>query len=123
MNRLIISQQALPIAALVVSVTSVASPRAQENCRPIRFAPGHSAVTVQGIAPPDDAVCYSFAAGAGQTARLKVTGTNMIVSVIGIGDARDSWTFTTRAQAYKFVVGQLMRSVTPEPYTVTLSIR
>jgi hypothetical protein len=76
-----------------------------------------------GTAPPEDTICYSFAAGAGQTARLRVTGNNMIISVIGVGDGRDSWTFTTKAQTYKFIVGQLMRSVTLEPYTVTLSIK
>ena len=57
---------------------------------------------------------------AGQTAQLKVTGN---ISVIGIGDAQVSWTFKTTAQTYNFVVGQLMRSVKPEPYTVTLSVK
>ena len=65
-------------------------------------------------------VCHSYIAVAGQTAQLKVTGN---ISVIGIGDAQVSWTFKTTAQTYKFVVGQLMRSVKPEPYTVTLSVK
>lgn len=60
---------------------------------------------------------------AGQTARLRITGNNIIISVLGVGDARDSWTFTTKAQTYEFVVGQLMRSVSPERYTVALSVR
>jgi hypothetical protein len=47
----------------------------------------------------------------------------MIISVTGIGDAQVSWTFKTMAQTYKFVVGQLMRSLKPEPYTVTLSVK
>jgi hypothetical protein len=47
----------------------------------------------------------------------------MIISVIDVGDARDSWTFRTKAQTYKFIVAQLMRSVTNEPYTVTLSVK
>lgn len=84
---------------------------------------GQSSATIHGIAPPEDTICYSFAARAGQTARPRITGNNMIIPVVDIGDARTSWTFTTKAQTYEFVVGQLMRSVTPERYTVTLSIR
>jgi hypothetical protein len=112
------------LSGIVVGLLSLtAAARAQENCSPVQFTKGQSSATVKGTAPPEDTICYSFAAGAGQTARLRVTGRNMIISVIGVGDARDSWTFTTKSQTYKFIVGQLMRSVTPEPYTVTLSIK
>jgi hypothetical protein len=99
------------------------SPHAQENCTPVRFEHGKSSATIRGTAPPDDVVCYTFDAATGQTASLKVAGRNLIISVIGVGDARDSWTFKTKAQTYKFVVGQLMRSVTNEPYVVTVSIK
>ena len=30
---------------------------------------------------------------------------------MGIGDARELWTFKTKAQTYEFIVSQLMRSV------------
>jgi hypothetical protein len=96
---------------------------AQDKCTSIHFAPGQSSATVKGVSPPNEPVCYSFAAAAGQTATLKVNGRNIVISVIDVGDARDVWTFTTKAQTYKFVVGQLMRSVTSEPYTVTLSLK
>jgi hypothetical protein len=99
------------------------SPHAQENCTPVHFEHGKSSATIRGTAPPDDVVCYTFDAATGQTASLKVAGRNLIISVIGVGDARDSWTFKTKAQTYKFVVGQLMRSVTNEPYVVTVSIK
>ena len=95
----------------------------QENCMPIHFERGKSSAVIRKISPPDDSVCYTFAAAAGQTASLKVSGNNMIISVIDVGDARDSWTFRTKAQTYKFIVGQFMRSVTREPYTLTLSIK
>jgi hypothetical protein len=101
----------------------VATAYAQDKCTSIRFAPGQTSTTVKGVSPPNEAVCYTFAAAAGQTANLKVTGRNMVISVIDVGDARDVWTFTTKAQTYKFVVGQLMRSITSEPYTVTLSVK
>jgi hypothetical protein len=97
--------------------------RAQENCTGVQFAQGQSSATIRGTAAPDQAICYSFTAAAGQTAQLKVTGNNTVVSVIGVGDARASWTFRTKAQTYIFVVAQLMRSVRPEAYIVTLSVK
>jgi hypothetical protein len=117
MSRTLIAAGLLP--ALMLPATVVA----QESCTPIRFAPGHSSATVKGTAPPEDSVCYSFAAADGQTAHLKVTGRNMIISVINVGDARDSWTFRTKAQTYRFIVAQLLRSVSSEPYAVTLSVK
>jgi len=41
----------------------------------------------------------------------------------GHGDAHAAWTFTTKAQTYTFIVAQMMRSVTSEPYTVSLSLK
>lgn len=79
--------------------------------------------TVRGTAAPDRPICYSFTAAAGQTAQLRAAGNNMAISVIGVGDARDTWTFKTRAQTYTFIVAQLMRSARTEAYVVTLSIR
>lgn len=108
---------------LIAISIPMGSANAQDNCTLIQFARGQSSATLRGTAPPDGVVCYTFAAGAGQTARLKITGRNMIMSVIGVGDARTAWTFTTKHQTYKFIVAQLMRSVTPEPYSVTLSVR
>ncbi len=100
-----------------------AAAHAQSTCSEIHFAAGQSATTIRGIAPPDDGVCYTFASTPGQTAKLKVSGPNMIISVTGIGDGRDFWSFKTRLPVTKFIVGQLMRSVTPQPYTVSLSLQ
>jgi hypothetical protein len=77
----------------------------------------------KGVAPPEGTVCYSFATAKGQTANLKVTGQDIIISVVDVGDALDSWSFRTKAQTYKFIVAQLMRSVTNEPYSVALSVK
>ena len=95
----------------------------QENCTPVHFEHGKSSAIIHGTAPPEGVICYTLDAGAGQTANLKVSGSNMIISVVGIGDARESWTFKTKAQTYKFIVSQLMRSVSNAPYTVRLSVR
>jgi hypothetical protein len=107
----------------IVSLVLALPAHAQDGCTEVHFERGQSSATIRGSAPAEDVVCYSFGAGAGQTANLKVTGRNVVVSVIDVGDARTSWTFKTKAQTYKFVVGQLMRAVTPEPFTVTLSVK
>lgn len=110
-----------PLVALgLLAAPAVA--RAQDNCTLVQFARGASSTTIQGKAPPEGVICYTFKAGADQTAHLQVSGRNVIISVIGVGDARTEWTFKTKAQTNKFIVGQLMRAVNAEPYTVTLSI-
>jgi hypothetical protein len=111
------------LAGMLLFLFVSATAYAQDKCTEIHFAPGHSSAAVKGISPPADVVCYTFAAAAGQTANLRVTGRNMIISVIDVGDARDVWSFKTKAQTYKFTVAQMLRSVTSEPYTVTLSVK
>ena len=111
------------LLVLVTCALAAGVAHAQENCTPVHFERGQSSAIIHGTAPPQDLICYTFDAGASQTAKLKVSGSNMIISVVGIGDARKSWTFKTKAQTYKFIVGQLMRSVSNAPYIVTLSVR
>jgi hypothetical protein len=111
------------LLVLLTAALGAGAAHAQENCTPVHFERGKSSAIIHGTAPPEDVICYTFDAGAGQTANLKVSSSNMIISVVGIGDARESWTFKTKAQTYKFIVGQLMRSVSNAPYTVTLSVR
>jgi hypothetical protein len=82
------------IALLVLALPA----HAQDRCTEVHFERGQSSATIRGSAPAEDVVCYTFGAGAGQTANLKVTGRNVIVSVIGVGDARTSWTFKTQAR-------------------------
>jgi hypothetical protein len=106
------------LLVLLTCALATAAAHAQENCTPVHFERGKSSAIIQGTAPPESVICYTFDAGAGQTANLKVSGSNMIISVVGIGDARESWTFKTKAQTYKFIVSQLMRSVSNAPYTV-----
>ena len=120
MNRCWPGRACLSLLALMASA---AAAQAQQRCAAVHFKRGMSSAVIHGVAPPNDVVCYKFGAGAGETASLKVAGNNMIISVYGVGDAREAWTFTTQRQTYKFVVGQLMRSATNEPYTVTLSIK
>jgi hypothetical protein len=103
--------------------TPMTSASAARTCTPVHFEKGRFWAKVTGLAPPNEALCYTFRAKAGQTARLVVRGQNMIVSVIDVGDAQTTWTFKTQAKTYQFVVGQLMSSVKSEPFTVDVSVR
>jgi hypothetical protein len=113
----------LRAAAFALLILLFVPAAAQDHCASVHFPPGASSTTVKGSISPDGTACYTFSARAGQTAEISVAGNNVIVSVIGIGDARDHWTFATKAGPTRFLVGQLMRSAAPELYTVTVSIR
>jgi len=116
-------RMALTVLAGLCGWWSVAAhAQADDRCVEVHFARGSSSAAIRGNSSPETADCYTFRAAEGQTAHLHVTGRNMIVSVIGVGDARVGWTFTTHAQDYRFLVSQLFRSVTAEPYEILLRI-
>ena len=110
------------VLALTASIFAVATAHA-ENCETIHFQRGHSEGTVQGIAPPDNVVCYEMTTGAGQTAILEITGKNIFFSIEGIVDAQDKYSFTTEKKTYRILVGQLMRSVTNQSFVLAVSIK
>lgn len=92
------------------------------GCETIRFQRGHSSGTVQGVAPPEDFLCYEMTTGAGQTANLRVDGPNVIFVIDGVVEARDRYSFVTEKKTYRVKVGQLMRSVQGVPFTLFVSI-
>ncbi len=92
------------------------------GCETIRFQRGHSSGTVQGVAPPEDFVCYEMTTGAGQTAKLRVEGPNVIFVIDGVVEAQDRYSFVTERKTYRVKVGQLMRSVQGVPFTLSVSI-
>src|ERR1700730_10202521 len=61
------------IVALVLALPA----QAEDRCTEVHFERGQSSATIRGSAPAEDVVCYTFGAGAGQTANLKVTGRNV----------------------------------------------
>lgn len=93
------------------------------ECQEIRFQRGHDSGTVRGVAPPEDVVCFRMTTGAGQTANLEVKGRNVMFAIPGVVEGQDSYSFTTENKTYRINVGQLMRSVTDEPFSLTVSIR
>jgi hypothetical protein len=106
--------------ALVLSLVPALS--AAQGCQTVRFAPGSSSGAIEGVSPPEDVLCYRIEVGNGQRARVRISGTNMMFSIRGLVDARDDYAWTTSAGSYDIIVGQLMRSVTEEPFTLVLSV-
>lgn len=109
------------ILAFILSNLAVTTARA-ENCETIRFQRGHSSAAIEGVAPPDSALCYQITTAVGQTADIAISGVNMVFSVEGVTDAQDRYRFTTEQKTYRITVSQLMRSVTNEPFTLTITI-
>lgn len=108
------------IAVLVLALLFAGTAYA-EKCETIRFKRGTSSGTVTGMAPPDGVLCYRISTGAGQTASVEIKGANCIFSMEG-ADARDRYSFVTEKKTYEIRVGQLMRSITPEPFTLSVSV-
>jgi len=111
--------RSLAIALALASVPALAS---AQGCQTIRFAPGSTSGALEGIVSPDDALCYQVEVGAGQTARVQVTGRNMMFSIPGIADGRDDFSWTTSAGSFQILVSQLMRSASDEPFTLVVSV-
>ena len=110
-----------PILAVLLMLVAALS--TAEECKAIRFEAGHYSGTVKGVAPPDDTLCYSLTTGSGQRAELTIVGKNMIFSIDGVVDAQDAYSFTTKQKTYKVYVGQLMRSVTDEPFSLRITVK
>ena len=109
----------LVFAALVIFFNITTT----EACETLQFKRGESSGTVNGLAPPDDLICYQLTTGQGQTATLRVmAGQNIIFSISGVVDAQNSYTFTTEKKTYEITVGQLMRAVTDEPFSLFVAI-
>lgn len=113
----------VPPAVLLATAMLSASSTWAEECKAIQFSRGHNNGTVQGIAPPNDLLCHELTTGAGQAAAIEVSGENVIFSIEDVVDARQKYSFTTTAQTYRILVGQLMRSVSDQPFTLTVSVR
>jgi hypothetical protein len=65
-----------PILAVMMVCALAATATAEENCTPIRFAPGTSSATIKGTASSMDegasSACFTLTTRAGQTARLTI---------------------------------------------------
>ena len=114
----------LAVASLAAScLLIVAGPAQAQSCQPIQFERGNYSGTVSGTAPPEDVVCYEVSTGAAQKAEVSVKGRNVVFFIVGVVDAQERYSFTTEKKTYRILVGQLMRSITDEPFSWTVSVR
>jgi hypothetical protein len=117
------------LASIFLTACVFATPHfagAQENCQQVIFPKGQTSTTIKGAVPNESPVCYTFNTDAGRTAKLKVTGTNMAMTVYDVGDDRLEFAFRTKAQAYKFLVFQ--QALKPQyartqAYTVVVELK
>lgn len=109
------------ILTFVLSILAVTTAQAK-NCETIRFQRGHSSAVIEVVAPPESTLCYQITTAAGQTADIAISGINMMFTIEGIVDAQDKYRFTTEKKTYRIYVGQLMRSVTNQPFTLNIAI-
>jgi hypothetical protein len=93
------------------------------GCERVHLDSGTETVTVEGVVPHAGRVCFEFSTGAGRNASVAVTGNNVIFSIDGVIDAQYTHSFMTRAQTYRLNVRQTVRSVTDEPFTLSISLR
>lgn len=111
----------LPIMMLAAQPANAAPP----SCEAIHFKAGSFSATVQGDVDPEEVRCYSIATAKGQLAELSIKSrhNNTIFSIEGVADGRDQYRFTTEKKAYKILVGQLMKAVDKDRFTLTITIR
>lgn len=120
---------ALAAAAILFTASWSFGAKAQQDCRPIRFPPGHSAAVVTGTVPASgrnsaaEILCYSLAVGDGQNATIRLeSGHNVAISIPDIGDARDGFEFVTRRGTYELHVFQLFPGGTTEPFRISVKV-
>jgi hypothetical protein len=118
------------IAMTLISILS-ATAHAQDNCTPIRFAPGTSSATIKGIASSIDegasSACYTLTTRAGQTARLSIVkrsrNDDTAFTIQDIVDNQDNYTFKTEAKTYRIGVYLTFSRQSDRPFTMQVSVK
>jgi hypothetical protein len=111
------------LRAVIILLPAAPAAFAEQHCIEIRIAPGESETTIFGIAPPEAQLCYLLETQEGRRTSLKVTnGKNIMFSIVGVTDGQDEFSFLPRRRTYRIMVGQLMRSITEQPFIIRVSV-
>lgn len=109
--------------------TFLASAASAQSCDPLRFSPGESGVSLDGVLPPKDPFqateppCFSLAVRQGQRVSIVVEGDkNVVVTVPGAGDARQVFEFAAPSNLVEILLFQLFPSPREAPYTLTVRV-
>lgn len=108
----------------IFSLTSFIAHATQENCRTVHLNQTQNDTVITGIAPAEEAICFTLSGLTGQKVSLNlVQGHNVIFSIIDLIDAQEKYVFDAQKDTYKIIVGQLMRSINPEPFRLEVKIQ
>jgi hypothetical protein len=101
----------------------------KSRCRPIKFKTGAISATVADTAKaetrdsPVAPLCYTLAASEGERAKVRlVSGKNVAITIEGIGDAKDSFDFTTRSGTYVLRVFTLFPTGQSAPFRMLVEV-
>ena len=114
-------------ATIILVVSSVyAAAWAQPPCKAIELQADGTPTSIAGTVAPEEINCFSFKVDVGKMVRIDVKSNDsntIIFSVPGLVDAQKTYEFISQKTSYEVIVGQLMRSVTPDTYQLTLSVK
>lgn len=93
-----------------------------QDCPVVRLKADFTAGDIKGIAPAEGFLCYDLRFGQGQNLSIElINGTNVSVTVPDFYDDRtDRMYLGDLPGQLELRVFQLMRSVTPQPFTVRI---
>lgn len=101
----------------------------KSRCRPIKFKAGATSATVSGTVKaktrdsPVDPLCYSLAVSDGQRAQVRLlSGTNVAITIEGVGDANDAFDFVTRSGTYELRVFTLFPTGQRAPFRMRVEV-
>lgn len=102
----------------------LATGSAAQTCQEVRFNPGESGAFIDGIVQPEQRNCYSMSVRKGQKVFIGRVGgdKNVAITVIDVGDARESFEFAAPSSRVEFLVFQLFRSATPSDYSLHIQV-
>ena len=97
---------------------------AAQPCSEIRFQRGAHSGEVAGRVTDLEPLCFTFAAAAGQTARVELLGSeNTCFTIPGVTECQADVSFRTAARGYEVQVYQLFRRLAWEAFRLRLTIR
>ncbi|CTQ47604.1 hypothetical protein [Roseibium aggregatum] len=95
-----------------------------QDCSKITFAPGASSGEISGRVTEEKPMCFTFASGEGQVARLQLSESNNICfTVYDVVDCQDDFSFRTQNRDYTVLIAPFVRIPDFEEFTLRLTIK
>jgi hypothetical protein len=118
---------AIIAATLLLPLLGPPAARAQQNCTPIQFPPGQTAITVKGIAQTDPPfACYTLTTRADQTASVNLVlqspKDDTAFNIEGLVGSRDQYSFRTQARTYMINVYLTFARQPPRPFAMQVTV-